>query len=88
MNAFSSNEEKILFLENLALELQKDILYNCSIAGINADTIEVRHIDIKDYLAALPANTSDVEHFAFVSVARSINKLNVVNEKLKELKNA
>lgn len=88
MDHLSNTEDKIRFLEELQIVLQRDILYNCSIAGINPEELEITAIDMGDYIASLPVNISEVQHFAFVSVARSVNKLNLVNQKLKELYNA
>lgn len=87
MSASSSNHEKLDFLQELKKSLEQNIFYNSLVAGVNIDDVEMKIIDLEQH-AQISTNNGPLQHVAFISMARSINKLHAVIKKIEDLNNA
>lgn len=87
----STNQSKIDFLEDLRGKLLVDLAKHAEIANLDFDAIVYGYQDEQEYKDSLVDGDKIIPPVVYTSllfVRRNLNRIFVVDEKLKELKNA
>lgn len=87
MVTFATNTEKIEFLNNIVIELEKNIYADCFKLGIDATTLDTATYNSEEFLSSFPENMHFAEHVAKKNIDRNMTNLITVNKKLDELNN-
>lgn len=80
--------EKIAHLEGVVFALHQSIYSSCSVSDINIEDIDLNNSSSWSTLVLDEANLSRPDWMARNTIVRDIQKLNIVNKKLEELRNA
>jgi len=84
----ATNTEKIAFLNNVVVSLHKSLYSSCLILGIDTETVDLSNFDAIEFASSYPENLPQSQWMARNTIIRDVEKLNIVNKKLDELKNA